>query len=49
MIREELCGLGRPADQADEMLRQMDRTGEPAVYLFRCLHCGGQLAFSDIG
>jgi uncharacterized protein CbrC (UPF0167 family) len=49
MIRDELHGLGWPADQADEMLRRMDRTGEPTAYLFRCLHCGVHLASWDIG
>lgn len=41
--------LGWPTDQADEMLRRMDRAGEPTAYLFRCLHCGVDLASWDIG
>ncbi|MFE9694353.1 CbrC family protein [Micromonospora sp. NPDC005806] len=40
MIRDELDHLGWPTDQADQMLRRMDRSGEPTAYLFRCLHCG---------
>ncbi|MGW2625339.1 CbrC family protein [Micromonospora taraxaci] len=49
MIRDNLLRLGWPTDQADEMLRRMDRTGEPTAYLFRCLHCGVYVASWDIG
>lgn len=49
MIRDDLHRLGWPADQADQMLRRMDGSGEPAAYLFRCLHCGVHLASWDIG
>ncbi|MDZ5447654.1 CbrC family protein [Micromonospora sp. 4G57] len=49
MIRDDLHRLGWPADQADAMLRRMDRSGEPTAYLFLCLHCGVHLASWDIG
>ncbi|WP_433534379.1 CbrC family protein [Micromonospora sp. CA-249363] len=49
MIGEDLHRLGWPADQADEILRRMDRSGEPTAYLFRCLHCDAHLASWDIG
>ena len=41
MIRADRHRLGWPTDQTDQMLRRMDRTGEPTAYLFRCLPCRG--------
>ncbi|MEU5790691.1 CbrC family protein [Micromonospora purpureochromogenes] len=38
MLQDDLRQLGWPRDQVEQMLRRMDRSGEPTVYLFRCLH-----------
>jgi uncharacterized protein CbrC (UPF0167 family) len=31
----------------DEYVRALSRDGSPTAYLFRCLHCGTELAYSD--
>ncbi|MGV9805299.1 CbrC family protein [Micromonospora chersina] len=38
---------GWPADQIERYLAALDKNGQPTAYLFRCLHCGVHLAYSD--
>ena len=49
MIRADLGARGWAAPAAEELIRRLDRTGEPTAYLFRCLHCDARLASWDIG
>jgi len=37
----------RRAEEVDEYLKALDKTGEATAYLFRCRHCGRHLAYSD--
>ena len=46
-LRSELMDLGVPATQADEQIQRLSRDGDLTGYLFRCLHCGTRLAYSD--
>lgn len=46
-LRREAESFGWPADQTDEYLASLDANGMPTAYLFRCLHCGTELAYSD--
>ncbi len=46
-LRTELMDLGVTAMQADEQIRWLSRDGDLTGYLFRCLHCGTHLAYSD--
>ena len=41
----EEAGMGR--DEVDDYVESLDKDGEPTAYLFRCLHCGTHLAYSD--
>lgn len=46
-LRAELAQLGVDASAADEQVAAMHRDGDLTGYLFRCLHCGTHLAYSD--
>lgn len=46
-LRSELMDLGVAATQADEQIQWLSRDGDLTGYLFRCLHCGTRLAYSD--
>ena len=35
------------AEQIEEYLGNLDKGGSPTAYLFRCRHCGTDLAYSD--
>ena len=48
MLRESLSELGWPAQEADGILRGMQRRFTPTAYLFCCLHCGVDLANWEI-
>jgi len=57
--RAELEAFGAPAIEAlraecglsgaewEEYFQALDRDNGPTAYLFKCLHCGGLLAYSD--
>lgn len=45
--RTELTDLGLTAMEADEQIRWLSHEGDLTGYLFRCLHCGAYLAYSD--
>ena len=47
-IREEVAEYGWPADDVEEYVESLDAEGSPTAYLFRCLHCGRHLAYSDM-
>jgi len=44
-IREE-CGMTDSADW-QSYFRALDKDGSPTAYIFRCLHCGRNLGYSD--
>lgn len=46
-LRADLAQLGVDESAAAEQIAVMDRDGELTGYLFRCLHCGTHLAYSD--
>ncbi|HZX07267.1 CbrC family protein [Kribbella sp.] len=46
-LRADLAQLSVDTAAADEQIAAMDRDGELTGYLFRCLHCGTHLAYSD--
>jgi uncharacterized protein len=46
-LRADLTQLGVDAAAADEQISMMHRDGDLTGYLFRCLHCGIHLAYSD--
>jgi uncharacterized protein CbrC (UPF0167 family) len=46
-LRQELDADARAADEVEEHLTALDKEGEATAYLFRCRHCGRQLAYSD--
>ena len=46
-LRADLAELGVGLDEADSQIKMMRRDGEMTGYLFRCLHCGMHLAYSD--
>jgi uncharacterized protein CbrC (UPF0167 family) len=46
-LRADLAQVGVDAVFADEQISAMHRDGELTGYLFRCLHCGIHLAYSD--
>ena len=43
----DLADLGVEAADADEQVRSLSRGGDLSGYLFRCLHCGTHVAYSD--
>jgi hypothetical protein len=47
MVRQEYTELGMAPDDVAEYVASLDKDGEPTAYLFRCLHCGTHLAYSD--
>jgi uncharacterized protein CbrC (UPF0167 family) len=47
MLRHEHDEVGWSEEQSAGHVDSLDREGEPTAYLFRCLHCGTHLAFSD--
>lgn len=46
-LRAELAELGIDVPEADEQISLLRRDGDFTGYLFRCLHCGVHLAYSD--
>jgi uncharacterized protein CbrC (UPF0167 family) len=46
-LRRENAGFARSAEQIEEYLGNLDKGGSPTAYLFRCRHCGTDLAYSD--
>ncbi|GGR51122.1 UPF0167 protein [Actinoplanes ianthinogenes] len=49
MLRTSCQELGWSTEQIEDLLRTLDRDGEPTAYLFQCLHCAAHLASWDIG
>lgn len=48
MIRAEHTGAGWTDDDVEGYLRALHPDGDATAYLFRCLHCGMHLAYSDM-
>ncbi|WP_281168174.1 CbrC family protein [Sporichthya polymorpha] len=46
-LRADIAGTGWSEQQLDGYLHALSADGQPAAYLFRCLHCGEHLAYSD--
>ncbi|MCD6638647.1 MAG: CbrC family protein [Nocardioides sp.] len=46
-LRADLAQLGVDAREADRQIAWMNRDGDLTGYLFRCLHCGTHLVYSD--
>ena len=46
-LMADLADLGVEAADADEQVRSLSRGGDLSGYLFRCLHCGTHVAYSD--
>lgn len=46
-LQDELAQLGVDLVEADRQIRMLHRDGDLTGYLFRCLHCGVHLAYSD--
>jgi len=46
-LRRENAGFEWSAEQIEEYLGNLDKGGSPTAYLFRCRHCGTDLAYSD--
>ena len=46
-IVEDYAAAGWSAEEIHEHLVSLSRVGQPTAYLFRCLHCGRGLAYSD--
>jgi len=46
-IRAESQGWGWSDQEIEDHLRGLHRDGDATAYLFRCLHCGTHLAYSD--
>ncbi|MFI0446814.1 CbrC family protein [Actinomadura sp. 6N118] len=49
LLREDHQQYGWTPPETERFLLRLSRTGEPTAYLFRCLHCGTNLASWDIG
>jgi uncharacterized protein CbrC (UPF0167 family) len=47
MLRHEHDAYGWSAEEVEDHVAALDRDGQPTAYLFRCLHCGTHLAYSD--
>jgi uncharacterized protein len=47
MLRAEQREHGPSSRDADEYVAALDKEGSSTAYLFRCLHCGTYLAYSD--
>ena len=46
-LRAESAGRGWDPPTTHRYLRALTKDGSPRAYLFRCLHCGKHLAYSD--
>ena len=46
-LRQENLARGWSKPQVEEYLRSLDKEGSPTAYLFKCRHCGTDLAYSD--
>ena len=46
-LRQEGLARGWSPEQIEEYLGSLDKEGSPTAYLFRCHHCGTELAYSD--
>jgi hypothetical protein len=46
LLREH-AGSGWTAENSQDYVNRLTASGQPTAYLFRCLHCGTHLAFSD--
>ena len=46
-LRSDLAEIGVGTAEADWQIKMMRRDGDLTGYLFRCLHCGTHLAYSD--
>lgn len=47
-LRQEQVAFGWSSEEADRYIRSLDQDHGPTGYLFRCLHCGQHLAYSDM-
>ena len=47
LLRREHDEDGWSSERVEEYLARLDREEGPTAYLFRCLHCGTHLAYSD--
>jgi uncharacterized protein len=48
MVRAENAELGWSDEDLDGYLRALHPDGDATAYLFRCLHCGTHVAYSDM-
>ena len=48
MLRVESRGFGLSPEAIEEQLSWLHVEGDATAYLFRCLHCGTHLAYSDV-
>lgn len=48
MVLHENDQFGWTVDQSEAYARTLDRDGEATAYLFQCLHCGQDLAYTDM-
>ena len=48
MLLHENDEYGWTAEQSHEYVRQLHPDGDATAYVFRCLHCGTHLAYSDM-
>ena len=46
-VRRHAAEHAEPGADVDAFLASLDANGSPTAYLFRCLHCGEYLAYSD--
>lgn|GEM_PF-145528 len=47
MLREEGFKRGWAQDQIDAYVKSLSAAASPTAYLFRCVHCGIHIAYSD--
>lgn len=47
MLLQETGQSGWTAEDSQAYVNRLTASGQPTAYLFRCLHCGTHLAFSD--
>ncbi len=47
VLRHEHDGYRWTPDEVERYLADLDRSSPASAYLFRCLHCGTHLAYSD--
>lgn len=48
MLLHENDEFGWSPEQSERYVRRLDADGDATGYLFRCLHCGTHLAYSDM-